>query len=607
MKKFESFKNGTSHNCYKHFGCHKIGDHSYEFTVWAPHADYVAVVGDFNSWNPDAAPMKKVEDGIFTVKVKNVEEGQCYKYFIRNGYRTFYKADPYARHAELRPKTASLVYSDNYQWNDSVWHKTKKAPYNQPVNIYEVHAGSWRKHLDGRFYSYRDLAQNLVPYVKEMGYTHIEFMPLSEYPFDGSWGYQVTGYYAPTSRYGSPEDLKYLIDVCHQNGIGVILDWVPAHFCKDEHGLYEFDGASCYESWDQFRKEHKSWGTRIFDFGRNEVKSFLISNAHYWAKEFHVDGLRVDAVASMLYLDYDRAEGEWLPNCYGGKENFEAMDFFRQLSKSIFHRNSKFLLIAEESTAFPGVTRPVHNNGLGFNYKWNMGWMNDVLFYMQCDPMWKADHHFNLTFSMNYAYSENYILPLSHDEVVHLKGSMINKMAGNYDEKFALLKTLAGYQYSHPGKKLNFMGNELAQFNEWNENASLDWMLLDYPKHRSFRDYIKKLNVLYKQTPALYQNDQNWDGFQWIYADRAQDNLIAFCRHDFKGRTVFVVLNFSKNYYNNYGFNNVPAGDYKLMLNSNDPQWGGWGNNSPETIHSEGEIFLDVPPQTAIYYIKDKK
>lgn len=454
-------------------------------------------------------------------------------------------------------------------------------------------------------YSYRDLAKYLVPYVKKAGYTHVEFMPLAEHPLDASWGYQVTGFYAPTSRFGTPDDLKYLINQFHKAGIGVILDWVPAHFCKDAHGLIEFDGTCCYESPDEFRKEHKSWGTRIFDYSRYEVQSFLVSNALYWLKEFHVDGLRVDAVASMLYLDYDRRDGQWRPNKWGGKENLEAIDFLRKLSCKVFEACPYALFVAEESTAFPKVTHPTYVGGLGFNYKWNMGWMNDVLSYMQSDTLWRAEKHNKLTFSMCYAYSENYVLPLSHDEVVHMKGSLINKMFGEYDTKFAQLKALLGFQYAHPGKKLGFMGVELAQWNEWSEQRELDWSLLTYPKHDSHRHFVTELNKAYKKYKPLYQNDSTWDGFKWLLADDSKNSVIAFERIDKLGNVVMAVINFSLYDYYKYGFT-ADSGEYQLVLNSDDLRFGGRGIITETAVKTDenGYLELTIPASSVQYFYK---
>jgi 1,4-alpha-glucan branching enzyme len=521
-----------------------------------------------------------------------------------------YKADPYARYSELRPGTASVIYDEEYEWNDADWQAKmlKKDIYKSPVNIYEVHAGSWRRHYDGSLYSYRDLAKYLVPYVKKMGYTHVEFMPLTEHPFDGSWGYQVTGFFSPTSRYGTPNDLKYLIDKFHKAGIGVILDWVPAHFCKDAHGLMEFDGTCCYESADEFKKEHKSWGTRIFDYSRYEVQSFLISSALYWLKEFHFDGIRVDAVASMLYLDYDRRYGEWAPNKFGGNQNLEAIDFLRKLSCNVFQACPYALFVAEESTAFPKVTHPTYVGGLGFNYKWNMGWMNDTLSYMQCDTLWRGDNHGKMTFSMCYAYSENYILPISHDEVVHLKKSLINKMFGDYETKFRQLKAYMGFMFAHPGKKLNFMGNEIAQWNEWSEERELDWMLLTFPKHDSHRQFIMDLNKTYKKYKALYQNEVDWDGFKWIIADDTKNSVFAFERIAKNGSKILVIVNFSLYDYHKYGFFMDP-GSYQLILNSDEFKYSGRGI---EVVHNvtttdDGYAEFTIPASSVQYYYMPAK
>lgn len=605
---FTDFYNGNSTNAYELLGCHKVGENTYHFAVWAPNAKDVCVIGDFNNWLVNHNKLQLV-DGIWqtTLEARN---GDCYKYAITTQSGTIlYKADPYATFAEVRPNTASVIYDPEtpFQWTDEAWVKKqrKKDIYKSPVNIYEVHAGSWRRHYDGRMYSYRDLAKYLVPYVKKMGYTHVEFMPLAEHPFDGSWGYQVTGFYAPTSRYGTPDDLRYLINAFHKAGIGVLLDWVPAHFCKDAHGLMEFDGTCCYESADEFKKEHKSWGTRIFDYSRFEVQSFLVSNAIYWLKEFHFDGLRVDAVASMLYLDYDRADGQWRPNKWGGKENLEAIEFLQKTSCKVFETCPYALFVAEESTAFPKVTHPTYVGGLGFNYKWNMGWMNDVLSYMKTDTLWRAEHHGQLTFSMCYAFSENYVLPLSHDEVVHLKGSLINKMFGDYDTKFGQLKALLGYQYAHPGKKLNFMGVELAQWNEWNENKELDWMLLSYPKHDSHQRFVMELNKAYKKYKPLYQNDSSWEGFKWLLPDDAKNSVLAFERVDKKGNEVLVVINYSLYDYYKYGFF-MDAGNYDVILNSDDFKYGGRGVEvqSSFATNDEGYAELTIPASSVQYYYK---
>ncbi len=606
---YTDFYKGECYDAYNLLGCHKAEEGTYRFAVWAPNAKSVSVVGDFNNWlvNHDNLSL---EDGIWQTTLTGCRAGDCYKYAITTqSGNILYKADPYAFYSELRPKTASVIYDrdENFVWTDDAWaeKQKKKDIYKSPVNIYEVHAGSWRRHYDGRMYSYRDLAKYLVPYVKKMGYTHVEFMPLAEHPFDGSWGYQITGFYSPTSRYGTPDDLRYLINQFHKNGIGVILDWVPAHFCKDAHGLYEFDGTCCYESADELKKEHKSWGTRVFDYSRYEVQSFLISNACYWLKEFHFDGLRVDAVASMLYLDYDRRSGEWRPNKWGGNENLEAVDFLKKLSVRVFETCPHALFVAEESTAFPKVTHPTYAGGLGFNFKWNMGWMNDVLSYMQTDTLWRYQHHNKLTFSMCYAYSENFILPLSHDEVVHLKGSLINKMFGDYDTKFGQLKALLGLQYAHPGKKLMFMGGELAQWNEWSEQKELDWMLLSYPKHSDYQKFVCSLNKIYLKYKPLYQNDGNWDGFRWLLADDAKNSVLSFERKDKAGNIVTAVINYSLYDYYKYGYTLSP-GEYSLLINSDDIAYGGRGVEICDKFVTDenGYAELTIPSSGVQYYYR---
>ncbi len=604
---YTEFYQGKCTDAYNILGCHKHGD-KYHFAVWAPNAKNVSVVGDFNNWLVNHNNMQLV-DGIWQIELESVAEGDCYKYAVTTSSGNIkYKADPYGTSSEVRPRTASVVDTQSaHTWSDDKWiaKQKKSTVYASPVNVYEVHAGSWRRHLDGSLYSYRDLAEHLVPYVKKMGYTHIEFMPLSEHPFDGSWGYQVTGMFAPTSRYGSADDLRYLINKCHTSGIGVLLDWVPAHFCKDEHGLAQFDGTCCYESGDPFKQEHKSWGTCIFDYSRYEVQSFLVSSAMYWLREFHFDGLRVDAVASMLYLDYDREEGEWAPNIYGGKENLEAIALFQKLSYHIFEEFPSSLFIAEESTAFPKVTHPTFVGGLGFNYKWNMGWMNDVLSYMQTDTLWRVGNHNKLTFSMCYSYTENFMLPLSHDEVVHMKGSLINKMFGDYNTKFGQLKCLMGFQYGHPGKKLNFMGGELAQWNEWSEERELDWMLLSYPQHANHQKFIMDLNHVYKKYKPLYFNDTDWQGFEWRLADDGANNVLAFERKDKAGNGVLVVINFGAFDYYQYGFTTT-AGSYELILNSDDSKYSGKALEvqSKFDTNEEGYAEFTLPASSVQYYYR---
>ena len=608
------FHEGKNYEAYRFFGVHKIKKGTYAFRVWAPHAVGVAVAGDFNDWSETANPMTLIAPEIWEAVVDGVSKYDCYKYAIQTADgRLLMKADPYAVHQETRPGTASKVYDlPSYKWTDSDWFARQKevSVLDKPVNIYEIHFGSWKQHEDGTFLTYREMADTLVPYVKDMGYTHIEMMPIMEYPFDGSWGYQVTGYFAPTSRYGVPEDLMYFMDTCHKAGIGVILDWVPAHFPKDAHGLYAFDGDCTYEYSDLKKGEHKEWGTRVFDYGKNEVRSFLISSAMYWADLFHFDGIRVDAVASMLYLDYGREPGEWTPNKDGGNENYEAVDFFRQLNSAVLTRHPSMMMIAEESTAWPMITMPPDVGGLGFNFKWNMGWMNDMLRYMSLDPLFRKGNHDCITFSFFYAFSENFVLPISHDEVVHGKGSLINKMPGEYEAKFANLRTFFGYMMAHPGKKLLFMGQEFGQFAEWNEAKQLDWMLLGYDKHTELKNYAKTLNAFYKDHPAFWQVDYSWEGFQWIVPDDSQQSVIAFLRKDTAGKQILVVCNFNPVLREGYTLGAPVAGTYKEVLNSDDAAFGGSGavHNKPVRTHKkpmhgfEQSITITLPPMSTLYF-----
>lgn len=615
------FHEGSNSNAYEYFGSHRKNKNTVVFRVWAPDAKNVSVTGDFNDWSETENPMKPLKNsgGVWEAEIKNIKPYDMYKYCITAADgRKLMKCDPYGFHMETRPGTATKYYEidDCYEWHDEKWVEGRngKNIYESPVNIYEIHAGSWKQYDDGNFYSYRALADSLVPYVKKMGYTHIEFMPLTEYPFDGSWGYQVTGYFAATSRYGEPKDLMYLVDKCHANGIGVILDWVPAHFPKDANGLYEFDGGPLYEYSDPRKGEHYGWGTRVFDFGKNEVRSFLMSSASFWLKKYHLDGIRIDAVASMLYLDYDRKDGEWVPNKNGGNENLEAVEFLQKLNENIFRDFPYAMMIAEESTSWPMVTKPVFSGGLGFNFKWNMGWMNDILRYFSLDGFFRKYNHDCITFSMFYAFSENFVLPISHDEVVHGKKSLIDKMPGSYDEKFAGVRAFLGYMMAHPGKKLMFMGQEFGQFIEWNYEKGLDWLLLDYPKHRALQNYFKKINEFYKANPAFWQIDYSWEGFSWISSDDKDNSVIAFRRIDEKGKEIIVVCNFTNVERCDYRIGIPKKGAYKIVFNSDDVDFGGEGKGNKgklktESINMHGfeqSISLDLPPMSAIYIKKTR-
>lgn len=590
------FGQATHYDIYRKLGAHPIeekGKKGICFNVWAPNAEKVSVIGSFNNWQEDANEMERLEPmGIYEAFIPEASVGDMYKFYIetRDG-RKLYKADPYANYAELRPGTASVVTDiEHFKWTDNKWMEKRKAVkdvHSRPMAIYEVHPGSWMRHPgreDEGFYSYRELAERLTAYVKEMGYTHVELMGISEYPFDGSWGYQVTGYYAPTARYGTPEDFAYLVDYLHKNNIGVILDWVPAHFPKDAHGLAEFDGTCLYEYADPKKGEHPDWGTKIFDYGKNEVKNFLIGSALMWIEHYHVDGLRVDAVASMLYLDYGKQDGQWVANKYGGNKNLEAIEFFKHINTLILGRNPGAVMIAEESTAWPKVTGPVEEDGLNFSFKWNMGWMHDFLDYMKLDPYFRKDNHNKMTFAMSYNSSENYILVLSHDEVVHLKCSMINKMPGEGEDKFSNLKAGYAFMMGHPGKKLLFMGQEFGQLREWSEERELDWFLLAEDSHRQLQTFVKDLLHIYTKYPAMYEADTDWNNFEWINADDAYRSIFSFVRKSKSGRkNLLFICNFTPVAREDYRVGVPKRKQYKLIFNSDEEKYGGTGEKRPLT------------------------
>ena len=578
------FHEGTQTQAYALFGAHPLQQDDQwgtRFAVWAPHATNVWIEGDFNQWCGNGFRMDRIADsGIWVLFVPGVGAGALYKYAIQHESGEIrVKADPFAFAAELRPSTASrVVDAGDFQWTDDAWFAGQRGNpiYSRPLNIYEVHLGSWRRQADGSFLNYRELAHSLVDYAVEMGYTHLELLPVAEHPLDMSWGYQQTGYYAVTSRYGSPEDFMYFVNRAHERGLGVLLDWVPGHFCKDDHGLARFDGENLFEPQDQLQAENLEWGTLNFDLGRSEVRSFLISNAMFWFDVYHLDGLRVDAVANLLYLDFARRPGNWRPNKHGGRENLEAVDFLRKLNAAIFARHPAALMIAEESTTWTGVTRPAHQGGLGFNYKWNMGWMNDMLRYMKIDPLFRKGSHNLVTFAMMYMYSENFVLPLSHDEVVHGKLSLLDKMPGDYWQKFAGLRGFLGFTLSHPGKKLLFMGGEFGQFIEWNEAQSLDWHLLEYEQHGKLHAYVKALNHFYRSEPSLWQQDHQRAGFRWINADDRDTGIVSYVRYAKDPADYLVVVcNFTPVGREGYIIGVPEPGEYREVFNSDRAEYGG--------------------------------
>ncbi len=619
------FSQGTHYDIYKKLGAHlscEDGKEGVYFGVWAPNARQVHVIGSFNDWDEEAAPMEKLGPvGIWGLFIPGVETGVMYKFMItaQDG-RKLYKADPFANHAEYRPGTASIVTElEGFPWEDGAWMEArdKKDVYKQPMAIYECHVGSFMKHPDGKegFYNYREFADRLVEYLKEMRYTHVELMGILEHPFDGSWGYQVTGYYAPTARYGMPKDFMYLINELHKIGVGVILDWVPAHFARDAHGLAEFDGKCIFEHPDPRLGEHPDWGTKIFNYGKSEVKGFLIANVLYWLREFHVDGIRVDAVASMLYLDYGKQDGQWVPNKFGGHENLEAIEFFKHLNSVIRGTYPGFITVAEESTAWPDVTGPIGGDSLGFTFKWNMGWMHDFCEYMKLDPLFRKGNHHAMTFAMSYNASEKYILPLSHDEVVHLKCSMVNKMPGFEMDKYANLRTAYTYMFGHSGKKLLFMGQDFGQEREWSEERELDWFLLGEKKNAGLKAYVKELLKIYRKYPALYEIDHSWEGFQWMNANDGENSVYSFVRQSSTGKnSILFVLNMTPVKREGY---QVPVPltsrrrKFKLLLNSDEERFGGWGNKIESLITAEKEpcqaqdysITLDLPPYGAAVFL----
>ena len=615
QKEADLFHAGTLTDGWKWFGAHpeeRRGRKGWMFRVWAPHAKAVSVVGDFNDWNQKANKLSRKGE-VWEGFIADLPAYTTYKYAVTGADgEVRMKADPYGFHTETRPGTASKLYDiSGFRWSDAAFRKkfAQNPVYSAPLNIYEVHLGSWKKRDNGDFIDYKDLGRELAAYVKEMGYTAIELLPVTEHPLDDSWGYQCTGYFAPTSRFGTPKDFMWFVNHMHKNGIVVLLDWVPAHFCKDAQGLYEFDGTCCYEYSDPNKWEHAGWGTRVFDYGRPEVKSFLFSSARFWLEEYHIDGLRVDAVASMLYLDYGRQGGPWTPNKYGGHENLEAIEFLRELNAMAFSVSPGVLMIAEESTAWPLVTRPPDVGGLGFNLKWNMGWMNDMCHYLKLDPFFRQYHHKDITFSMMYAFSENFVLPISHDEVVHMKGSVVGKMPGDYSNQLRCLKGFYAYLLAHPGKKLLFMGAELGQWHEWDDKGQLDWYLLDNAENQKIHQFFKDANAFYKRESALWEIDFSWEGFEWLVPDDNHNNVVVFLRKDQKGRDLLCAVNFSPNTYENYRMG-VPAHrKYVPVFNTDDTVYGGdgFGDREPvmvEAIPSHGKehsAAIRIPAFGAVF------
>jgi len=613
------FHEGTFYRAYEFMGAHpykKGRKKGHRFVVWAPRAREVYLTGDFNGWHEWSLPMERIPgSGLWSIVVQDVQDYDKYKYrIIAETGEVRYKADPFAFHAGTRPETDSKVYDiKGFNWQDRKWMRTRKDNHqNSPVSIYEVNLLSWKMKEGGEPYSYRELADDLVRYVKKMGYTHIELMPIAEHPLDASWGYQITGYFAPTSRFGTPKDFMYLVDQCHQNEIGVLLDWVPAHFTRDDHGLARFDGSYCFESLDRNRAENDQWGTLNFDYSKPEVLSFLISNALYWHDYYHIDGLRIDAVAYMIYLDFG---GRDIRNQYGGRENIEAIEFIKRLNSVVFENYPGTMMIAEESTAWPKVSHPLDEGGLGFNYKWNMGWMNDTLKYMELDPIYRKDHHQALTFSMMYAFSERFILPLSHDEVVHGKRSLLDKMPGFYEDKFANLRLLYQYMYAHPGKKLLFMGGEFGQFIEWREYEGLDWHLLDYEMHQKLHKYVKDLNTLYKDEKCLFEVDTSYEGFQWIEHQNWQESIISFERIDKDGNRLVCIFNFTPVPRPDYPIGVLEEGTYRTVFTSDHQRYGGNTKRiksykaTDEKFHDRPySIRVELPPLGAMYLkLKEEK